>query len=223
LVFGVCQFERPQLADSWTVGAVLAPRSIPALGNLTITADYYNIEITDVISGFPRQFSLPDADADPSAGEVGRAKDRFTANASYLTDAFKVGLTGTFIGKSYEDDLFDGLLDYSVPSYFVLDMNAAIYADEKFEFDFGADNLLDKDAPNIFGSPPFFCSTEKPRSDSAGLTKKYPVAECNSGVVGSIRRRYGRPWQGPFRTLLPDVLDLWCPLGYQPQIPGEVA
>jgi iron complex outermembrane receptor protein len=227
-----------ETADSWTVGAVIAPRSIPALGNLTITADYYNIEIQDVISGFPRQFSLeqcydegnptfcnlitrrptatavnsagsinlinalqvnaavlktsgvdvtanwstplgltdgdrlalrgaythvikndffslPDAAADPSAGEIGTAKDRFTANATYLTDAFKVGFTGTFIGKSYEDDQFDGPLAYSVPSYFVLDMNAAFYADEKFEFYFGVDNLLDKAAPNVLTGTPF--------------------------------------------------------------------
>lgn len=227
-----------ETADSWTVGAVLSPRSIPALGNLTITADYYNIKITDVISGFPRQFSLqqcydegnptfcdlivrrqagtavnsvgsidlinqlqvnaavlktsgidvtaswstplgltegdrlslrgaythvikndffslPDADADPSAGEIGTAKDRFTANASYSNEDFKVGFTGTFIGKSYEDDQFDGPKAYSVPAYFLLDMNTSFYVSEKFEFYFGVDNLLDKAAPNIFGSTPF--------------------------------------------------------------------
>ncbi len=227
-----------ETADSWTVGAVIAPRSIPALGNLTITADYYNIKITDVISGFPRQFSLqqcydegnptfcdlivrrptatavnsagsidlinalqvnaavlktsgvdvtatwstplgitsgdrlslrgaythvikndffslPDADADPSAGEIGTAKDRFTANASYSTDDFKVGFTGTFIGKSYEDDQFDGPKAYSVPAYFLLDMNTSFYVTEKFEFYFGVDNLLDKSAPNILSGTPF--------------------------------------------------------------------
>lgn len=227
-----------ETADSWTVGAVLAPRSIPALGNLTITADYYNIKITDVISGFPRQFSLqqcydegnptfcdlivrrptatavnsagsidlinalqvnaavlktsgidvtaawstplglmggdrlslrgaythvikndffslPDADADPSAGEIGNAKDRFTANASYSTEDFKVGFTGTFIGKSYEDDQFDGPKAYSVPAYFLLDMNTSFYVSEKFEFYFGVDNLLDKSAPNILTGTPF--------------------------------------------------------------------
>ncbi|VWX59003.1 TonB-dependent receptor domain-containing protein [Sphingorhabdus sp. 109] len=227
-----------ETADSWTVGAVIAPRSIPALGNLTITADYYNIEITDVISGFPRQFSLqqcydegnstfcdlivrrqagtavnsvgsidlinalqvnaavlktsgvdvtaswstplgltagdrlslrgaythvikndffslPTADADPSAGEIGTAKDRFTANATYSTDDFKVGFTGTFIGKSYEDDQFDGPKAYSVPAYFLLDMNTSFYVTEKFEFYFGVDNLLDKSAPNILTGTPF--------------------------------------------------------------------
>ena len=221
-----------ETADSWTVGAVLTPRSIPALGNLTITADYYNIKITDVISGFPRQFtltqcyeegnptfcdlitrrevktavnsagsidlvnslsvnaavlkttgvdvtarwstplgltggdrlslsgaythvikndffSLPNAPKDPSAGEIGNAKDRFTANAAYSNDDFKVGFTGTFTGKSYVDDQFDGPKAYSVPAYFVLDMNTSFYVSEKFEFYFGVDNMLDADAPNI--------------------------------------------------------------------------
>ena len=227
-----------ETADSWTVGAVLAPRSIPALGNLTITADYYNIKITDVISGFPRQFtlqqcyvegdptfcdlivrrqnqsavnsagsidlvnavqynaavlktsgvdvtaswstplgltegdrlslrgaythvikndffSLPDSPADPSAGEIGTAKDRFTANASYSNEDFKVGFTGTFIGKSYEDDQFDGPKAHAIPAYFLLDMNTSFYVSEKFEFYFGVDNLLDKAAPNILTGTPF--------------------------------------------------------------------
>ena len=221
-----------ETADSWTVGAVITPRSISALGNLTITADYYNIKIEDVISGFPRQFtlqqcyaegnqtfcdlitrrptqtavnsagsidlvnslsvnaavlktsgvdvtaswstplgltggdrlslygaythvikndfySLPTANADPSAGEIGNAKDRFTAHASYSNDDFKVGFTGTFIGKSYVDDQFDGPKAYSVPAYFLLDMNTSFFVSEKFEFYVGVDNLLDQSAPNI--------------------------------------------------------------------------
>ena len=221
-----------ETADSWTVGAVITPRSISALGNLTITADYYNIKIEDVISGFPRQFtlqqcyaegnqtfcdlitrrptqtavnsagsidlvnslsvnaavlktsgvdvtaswstplgltggdrlslygaythvikndfySLPTADADPSAGEVGNAKDRFTAHASYSNDDFKIGFTGTYIGKSYIDDQFDGPKAYAIDPYFLLDMNTSFYVSEKFEFYFGVDNLLDKSAPNI--------------------------------------------------------------------------
>lgn len=227
-----------ETADSWTVGAVLSPRSIPALGNLTITADYYNIKITDVISGFGRQFSLQqcydegnptfcdlivrrqtatavnsagsidlinalqvnaavlktsgvdvtatwstplgltngdrlslrgaythvikndffslaDSPADPSAGEIGTAKDRFTANASYSNEDFKVGFTGTFIGKSYEDDQFDGPKAHAIPAYFLLDMNTSFYVSEKFEFYFGVDNLLDKAAPNILTGTPF--------------------------------------------------------------------
>ncbi|MEP0393042.1 MAG: TonB-dependent receptor [Erythrobacter sp.] len=47
-----------ETADTFTVGAVITPRSINALRNLTITADYYDIEITDVIASSPRQFTL---------------------------------------------------------------------------------------------------------------------------------------------------------------------
>jgi iron complex outermembrane recepter protein len=47
-----------ETATSWTAGIIINPRSFDALRNLTITGDYYNIEVDDVISGFPRQFSL---------------------------------------------------------------------------------------------------------------------------------------------------------------------
>ncbi|TNE33615.1 MAG: TonB-dependent receptor [Alphaproteobacteria bacterium] len=228
-----------ETADSWTVGAVITPRSLGGfLSRLTLTADYYNIEIDDVISGFPRQFtldqcysegnpifcdliirrpadtstnsagsiefinalqvnaavlktsgvdvtanwytplgltdgdrlsarvaythvidydffSLPDADPDPSDGEIGTAKDRFTANLTYLTDKFKVGFTGTYIGKSYDDDQFDGFHAHSVPAVFYLDMNAAFYPTDEVEVYFGVDNLLDKNAPDIPNSTPF--------------------------------------------------------------------
>ncbi|MBO6525721.1 TonB-dependent receptor [Erythrobacter sp.] len=224
-------------ATSWTVGAVINPRSIDALRNLTITADYYNIEIEDVISGFPRQFtldqcynagnptfcglitrrptatstnsagsidlinalqvnaavlktqglditaswntglgllendrlalrgaythvfqydffSLPTAPADPSDGEVGTAADRFTANAAYSTDDFRVSFTGVFIGKSFIDDQFNGPEFASVPAEFYLDMQATYFASDQFEFYFGVDNLLDNDAPNILTGVP---------------------------------------------------------------------
>jgi len=45
-------------ATSWTVGGVINPRSIDALRNLTLTVDYYNIKVDDVIAAFPRQFIL---------------------------------------------------------------------------------------------------------------------------------------------------------------------
>lgn len=47
-----------ETADTFTVGAVINPRSIDALRNLTITADYYDIEVTDVIAAPGRAFSL---------------------------------------------------------------------------------------------------------------------------------------------------------------------
>ena len=47
-----------ETSDSYTAGLVVNPRSINTLRNLTLTVDYYNIKIEDVIAGFPRQFTL---------------------------------------------------------------------------------------------------------------------------------------------------------------------
>ena len=243
-------------ATSWTVGAVINPRSIDFLRNLTITADYYNIEVEDVISGFPRQFtldqcysegnatfcnlitrrpgatstnsagsidlinalqvnaavlktsglditanwstdlgllendvlslrgaythifeydffSLPTAPADPSDGEVGTAADRFTANATYSTDDFRVGFTGTFISDSLIDDQF-GVDGAGVPAEFYLDMQATYFASEQFEFYFGIDNLLDNDAPNIL----------------TGVTGNVTGADTAADVYDVFGRRY---------------------------------
>ncbi len=221
-----------ETAKSLTVGAVLNPRSIDFLRNLTVTVDYYDIEIEDVISGFPRQFtldqcytesnstfcqfiirrptatstnsagsiqfinalgvnaavletsgidvtasystglgltegdrlsariaythilkydffSLPTAPADPSDGEIGTAADRFTANLAYTNDDFRLSFTGTFIGKSFVDDQFNGPRFASVPAYFKLDSQFSWNVTDELEWYFGIDNLLDKAAPNI--------------------------------------------------------------------------
>ena len=246
-----------ETATSWTVGAVINPRSVDALRNLTITADYYNIEIEDVISGFPRQFtldqcynqgnptfcnlitrrpaatstnsagsiqfinafqvnaavlktsgvdvtanwstglglieddrlalraaythvieydffSLPTSDPDPSDGEVGTAKDRFTANAAYSTDQFRLSFTGTFIGKSFIDDQFNGPEFASVPAEFYLDMQASFFASDELEVYFGVDNLLDNDAPNIL----------------TGVTSNVTGADTAADVYDVFGRRY---------------------------------
>ncbi|MEZ5743423.1 MAG: TonB-dependent receptor, partial [Sphingomonadaceae bacterium] len=225
-----------ETADSWTVGAVINPRSVDALRDLVLTVDYYNIKIKDVISSFPRQFTIDQCfgqgnntfcdlivrratatavnsagsidlvnalqvnaaiqetdgiDAtlswktdlglispndrmsfrvaythvfandytplagepvDPAAGEIGTAKDRFTANLAYLADDMKMSFTGTWIGRSYEDDQFCGSSGpkcAGVPAQFYLDMQTSFYASDALEVYFGADNLLDNKAPLI--------------------------------------------------------------------------
>ncbi|WP_296719652.1 TonB-dependent receptor [Erythrobacter sp.] len=226
-----------ETARSYTAGIVINPRSFDALRNLTITGDYYNYEIEDVISGFPRQFtldqcyaegnqtfcdlvtrrpaatannsagsidlinalsvnaavlktsgfditaqwftelglmendrltlrgaythvleydffSLPDEDPDRFDGEIGTAKDRFTANAAYQTDDFRVTFNGTFIGSSFVDDQFDGPRVYEIPAEFYLDAQATFFAGDEFEVYLGVDNLLDNDAPNILNGIP---------------------------------------------------------------------
>lgn len=227
-----------ETADSWTIGASFNPQSISALRNLVLTVDYYNIKIKDVISTFPRQFTLdkcfgdgnatfcdlitrrPTATAvnssgsiefvdalnvnaaiqtakgidatlswntpfslltpndrlavrfsynhifeldytpllgepvDPAAGEIGTPKDRFTANLTYSNDFMRLGFTGTYFGKSYEDDQFCTSFDFApkcgrVAPEFYLDMQTSFFASDALEVYFGIDNLLDNDAPLI--------------------------------------------------------------------------
>jgi len=45
-------------SDSYTIGVVINPRSIPALRNFGLSVDYFNIEIKDAITSPPRQFIL---------------------------------------------------------------------------------------------------------------------------------------------------------------------
>ncbi len=246
-----------ETALSYTAGVVINPRSINALRNLTITGDYYNYEIEDVISGFPRQFSLdqcyrqgnqtfcdlitrrptatsinsagsidlinalsvnaavlktsgfditaqwftplglfendrltlrgaythiieydffslPDAAPDPSDGEVGTAADRFTANVAYQTDDVRLTFNGTFIGKSFIDDQFDGPRAYEIPAEFYLDAQATFFAQDKFEFYLGVDNLLDNDAPNIL----------------SGITGNVTGSDTAADVYDVFGRRY---------------------------------
>ena len=233
-------------ADSWTVGAVLNPRSIDALRNLTLTVDYYNIKIDNIIATvgrgtildqcynqgnadlcelvirrptatstnsagsieFINDFAvnaakqetqgldvtvnwftpvnffetdarlnfnlsythllqddytpLAGADVDQADGEIGSATDRFTGTLGYSSDKFKWSFTGTYISRSYEDDVSwcaffgDGSPRcVSVPAEFYLDTQMAFLPTEKFEVYFGIDNLLDNDAPNILTNTTF--------------------------------------------------------------------
>ena len=231
-------------ADSYTLGAVINPVSL-GLNNLTITIDYYNIDVTDVISAPPRAFTLdqcfnknnqpfcqlvvrrPTATAvnsagsiqfvnalqingaklktdgldvtasyrtgldgigvggnlsgriaythvfsndffpavgepaDPSAGEIGTAKDRFTANLRYDSDGgFRASLTGTYIGKSYEDDQFCAAFGLNpkcvgVGAQFYLDTQVGWNVNDNFEFYAGVDNVLDDKAPNLLSGTTF--------------------------------------------------------------------
>lgn len=103
---------------------------------------------------------VPGADKDPFVGEIGTAKDRFTANLNYAVDKFKLNFTGTYIGKSYEDDQFLASFDLdpkaiSISPEFYLDMQASFEPTDNFEVYFGVDNVLDNDAPNILSGSLF--------------------------------------------------------------------
>ena len=116
------------------------------------------VAYTHVFNGYV--IPLPGAPRDNFAGEIGAARDRFTANLGFTSDLVNINFTGTYIGKSYEDDLTLASLDLepdaiTIPSRFYLDSQISFKAAAEFEFYLGADNLLDTKAPNILSLSPF--------------------------------------------------------------------
>ncbi|WP_262691922.1 TonB-dependent receptor domain-containing protein [Kordiimonas aestuarii] len=103
---------------------------------------------------------VPGADRDPFVGEIGDPKHRFTANMTYSHEKFDIGLTGTYLGKSYEDDQFLAAFglepdDISVGAEVYLDLNATYRVGESVELFGGIDNLLDNKAPNLLSGTTF--------------------------------------------------------------------
>ncbi|NJC34545.1 outer membrane receptor protein involved in Fe transport [Sphingomonas jejuensis] len=116
-------------------------------GNLNARVVYTHVFSLDTVP-------LPGADVDPSAGEVGAAKDRFTASLGYSNDEFTLNFTGTYLGRSSLDDQFLAGYDLEpgaikIPAEFYLDAQASWRASDNYEFYIGADNLLDNGAPLI--------------------------------------------------------------------------
>jgi outer membrane receptor protein involved in Fe transport len=116
------------------------------------------VAYTHVFEGY--QIPLPGAPKDEFNGEIGAAKDRFTANLGYTGDRFSLNFTGTYIGRSLEDD--QTLAGYEVerdaikiPAEFYLDMQTSFRASDQYELYFGVDNLLDNNPPNILTGSPF--------------------------------------------------------------------
>jgi iron complex outermembrane recepter protein len=116
------------------------------------------VAYTHVFNGYV--VPLPGASRDNFAGEIGAAKDRFTANLGYTDERVNVNFTGTYLGRSSEDDqtlagydLEPGAI--TVPAKFYLDGQISFKASDQFELYLGADNLLDTKAPNILSLSPF--------------------------------------------------------------------
>jgi iron complex outermembrane recepter protein len=110
------------------------------------------VSYTHLISGY--SVPLPGSSRDYFAGELGAAKDRFTATAGYDDDNFGLNLTGTYIGASYLDDQLTGSAPGTNPAYriapeFYLDGQIRFKVQQRFEFYVGADNLLDNKPPYL--------------------------------------------------------------------------
>nr|WP_255522807.1 TonB-dependent receptor [Rugamonas sp. CCM 8940] len=68
---------------SSTVGLVLTPRSVPALRNLTLTVDYFDIKIGDAIVATPRQYALQQCYGGGNSGFCQFATRRAAAASPY--------------------------------------------------------------------------------------------------------------------------------------------
>ena len=116
------------------------------------------ISYTHIFDGYV--ISVPGGSKDPFAGEIGTAKDRFTANLTYGLEKFSINFTGTYIGKSYEDDQLLAAYDLnphdiSVGPEFYLDSQVRVMPTKNVELFFGIDNLFDNKAPMILSGTSF--------------------------------------------------------------------
>ena len=118
------------------------------------------VSFTHLLSGY--LIPLPGAARDYFAGEIGAAKDRFTATTGWEGKVFGINFTGTYIGASYIDDqLAASFTDanhnpiprhsklFRVHPEFYLDGQMRFTVAPKFEFYLGANNLLDNKPPYL--------------------------------------------------------------------------
>ncbi len=143
-------------------------------GMLNLRASY-----TRLIKGY--SVPLPNSDRDYFAGEIGAAKNRFTANVGYDNGWFGATVTGTYIGASYLDDQFilsnfPGMSTHDkafrISPEFYLDAQLRFRASDRFEFYVGGDNLLNN-------RPPYLADI----GASAGQ-------DTDAGVYDALLRRY---------------------------------
>jgi outer membrane receptor protein involved in Fe transport len=116
------------------------------------------IAYTHLLKGY--QIPTPGAAANRIAGEIGTPKDKFNATLGFDGREWGLNLTGTYIGKSYEDDQFLkafglGPNVISIKPIFYLDGQIRFTPVRKFEFYVGVDNITNVQAPLILSGSPF--------------------------------------------------------------------
>jgi iron complex outermembrane receptor protein len=122
---------------------------------LTLTA---HVAYTHLLKGFV--IPLANEAPDRIAGEIGTPKDKFDATLGLETRRLGLSLTGTYIGKSFEDDQF--LDEFNLPPdaisihpFFYLDGQIRFTPIRNYEFYVGVDNITNVQAPNILSGSPF--------------------------------------------------------------------
>jgi iron complex outermembrane receptor protein len=116
------------------------------------------IAYTHLLKGFT--VPTPGAAPDRIAGEIGTPKDKFNATLGFDNRMWGLNLTGTYIGKSFEDDQFLkafglGPDAISIKPIFYLDGQIRFTPVRKYEFYVGVDNITNVQAPLILSGSPF--------------------------------------------------------------------
>ena len=116
------------------------------------------ISWTHYLKGFV--IELPGDTENPFVGEVGTSKDKANGTLTFSTAKWSASVTGTYIGKAYEDDRFlDSVgLDHhaiSVPAIFYTDAQISFTPIKNYEFYVGVDNLMNTKAPNLLSGTTF--------------------------------------------------------------------
>jgi iron complex outermembrane recepter protein len=119
------------------------------------------------------------AEPDPSAGEIGSAKNRFTLNLGYDIGDFGISTTTTYIGSSSLDDQFlkslnitPGSVKVGSKAYF--DFQATYQVAKRTQLYFGVDNAFNTSPPPII----------------SGLPGNVTGSETAADVYDAIGRRY---------------------------------
>jgi iron complex outermembrane recepter protein len=116
------------------------------------------IAYTHLLKGFT--IPTPGAAPDRIAGEIGTPKDKFNATLGFENRQWGLNLTGTYIGKSFEDDQFLKAFGLgpdviSIKPIFYLDGQIRFTPVRKYEFYVGVDNITNVQAPLILSGSPF--------------------------------------------------------------------
>jgi len=120
------------------------------------------IAYTHMLKGF--NIDTPGEAPNRVAGEIGNPKDKFNATLGVDNRLWGVSFTGTYIGKSFEDDQTlraDHLsIDaVSIKPIVYLDGQVRFTPVKNYEFYFGADNLFNTKAPVILTGASIFNTT----------------------------------------------------------------
>jgi iron complex outermembrane receptor protein len=129
----------------------------------TLMGSVLNVDARIAYTHLLKGYDIPVAGqpADRRAGEIGTPKNKFDASLGVDQDKWGLSLSGTYIGKSYEDDQFlvsgFGLSPnaISIKPYFYLAGQIRYDPSKRIELFVGVDNITNVKPPLILSGSPF--------------------------------------------------------------------